>query len=352
MITISLPTNSTQKNVPDTLPLRRDLLTPVSGDEYLLVLDNSSLDKIKRCHAAAFYYLGFKREGHARNAALVFGGAIHQGLEQFYLGASEASQDKAIADFFLQNPPPPDEYRTVENALIVMEEYRKQVRVDPTYRTEPFTQADGRPIVERPFELPIGVLNVNAKIRLPQWEEPRVVSKIHVAWAGKIDLVGYANEHACVLDHKTSSIDSEHFIQGFTLSSQVIGYIWAANQMVDRPEPITKFCLNCLRIKRPAKNTGLTERGPRGGEPALKFFRHFFSYSPSRMEEWRFDTLCTIEDFVFSLVRGNFPLNDRNCFDKFGCCEYREACTIDDQEVRQRLLQSDGFKPVTWDPTL
>ena len=63
----------------------RHLLTPLSDPgHFLLVLDNTSLEYFTTCPRSAYYKLVVRREAHARNAALTFGGALHEGLEQFH----------------------------------------------------------------------------------------------------------------------------------------------------------------------------------------------------------------------------------------------------------------------------
>jgi hypothetical protein len=96
----------------------------------------------------------------------------------------------------------------------------------------------------------------------------------------------------------------------------------------------------------------LTARGPRGGEPALQFFRNYFEYSQERIDQWASNQLTVVEDFVHSLVRNNFPMYTAHCFNKFGRCPYYDVCTIDNVETRERFLKSDSFKDVTWDPTI
>ncbi len=69
---------------PKTEAKRRLLLTPLDEPgHFLLVLDNSSLEKFTTCPKSAEYYLVAEREAQARNSALVFGGAIHAGLEKY-----------------------------------------------------------------------------------------------------------------------------------------------------------------------------------------------------------------------------------------------------------------------------
>lgn len=367
-MSINFNLGSTQTIVPDAPGVaRRPFLTPLpEPSHFLLVIDNTGLDKIKRCHRAAATYLILGREAHAKNAALAFGGAVHQGLEALLLGKSVDEQNQAILRYFTENPAPPDEYRTPTVALEVLKHYRHRSNelIFPDYEWDLLRDSSGL-LVERSFELPLGVLEVEALIPIellpgidatkqrvhvnPDGTTFLFVHSIHLAWSGRIDAIAACNSRVRVVDHKTTSITGDQFIQAFQIASQTIGYVWAAQQLWPDLHP-TGFCLNALALKKPTKGSGLMDRGPRGGEPALSFFRSYFDYSPERIAEWSEDTMCHIEDFIHSLVRGRFPLNDKQCFDKYGQCPYHSVCTIDDPVIRSRLLASDAFRQVTWNP--
>jgi hypothetical protein len=205
-------------------------------------------------------------------------------------------------------------------------------------------------IIERPFELPLGVLVMDAWIKLPNWETPKYVKEIHVAWAGRIDRIVGSEPFNRVQDHKTTSIGGDQYIQSFQLSTQTLGYVWAARQMWPDLD-IRGFQLNAIHLKKPSGSTGLMSKGPRGGEPALNFFRANYDYPPQRINEWQENMMMIIDDFAHNLVRGHFPMYTNHCFNKFGRCPYFDVCSIDNPEVRIRMLHSDAFKPVTWDPT-
>lgn len=361
---IPLPTASVLTVAPDNAP-HRVFLTPLpTPGDFLLVLDNSALEKWKRCAMAARNYLVLGREAHARNAALTFGGAVHVGLEALARGIDTPELVQRVLSYFTENPTPLDEYRTPATAIELLEHYRQRALL-PDYIIEIQEDADG-PLIERAFELPLGVVEVGQRIMglhcppelkvdfsvVDETEGGVWISHIHIAWSGRIDTIARCgpDNPVRVLDHKTSSIDGDQFIQSFQLSSQVLGYIWAASQLWPQFN-ITSFCLNVLRLKRPGKGQGLMDRGPRGGEAPLAFFRAYFDYSPERLIQWKSDTLHHISDLIHCLVRDAWPLNDRHCFDKFGECPYRAACVIDNPVVRDRFLLSDAFKPVTWNPT-
>lgn len=329
---------------------RRSLLTPLPENDYLLVLDNSACEKFITCPRSAEFYLVHEREAFARNAALVFGGALHAGLELLHNGAPIEAQDNAVRSFFRNHPAPPDEYRTEANALEVLRLYRIESNIREDYKWEILRDANGL-IVERPFELPLGVVPVDAVIKLPQWSEARTVRDIHVAWSGRIDLVTSVMGASFITDNKTTSIGTEAFIQDFQLSNQTQGYVWAAKKLW--PElNVTGFCLNALWFKKPTSSGPLNEKGPKGGEPALRFFRSYFKYEDRTIERWEHNALTIVSDFIHNLVRSYHPMHTKWCFGKYGRCQYHDVCCIQDEATAMRYLQSEVFKAVTWDPVV
>lgn len=355
-IDITLPLSETAVTPPsaDVARPRREFLTHIEGNDYLLVVDSTALEKIVRCPTAGYYYLIRGREPHAKNAALTFGGAIHAGIEQLFKGQDMNAQNTAIQEYFMMNPAPPDEYRTLPMALQVMEHYREQLRVRVDYSSERVLSDENGPIIERPFELPLGVLEFNSDVRLPRWDHARRIDNIHVAYSGRTDRASHMQEANRAVDVKTTSMGGDQFIQGFQLSPQTIGYVWADQQMW--PDlGIHSFALDAIYLKKPSKSNamiGLMEKGIRGGEPALQFFRAYFEYKQERIDQWAANTLTIIEDFVHCLKRDFFPMYTHNCFNKFGRCPYYDVDTIDNPAVRIKMLESDAFKDVTWDPTI
>lgn len=350
---LELPTNTFATKIEDDPKVhpRRELLTPLEkvGD-YLMVVDNSAIETFTTCPRYAWHYLVVGRQGHARNAALTFGGACHVGWESIERGEDDVTTAQRVLKFFTENPCPPDEYRTPQTCLELLAHYRVR-RTFPDYHWTILKDKSGL-LVERAFEIPLGVLEINTEIHLPHWEFPRTVERIHVAWSGRIDAIAEINGKNRVVDHKTTKIAGDQFAQDFQLSNATIGYVWAAQQLW--PElNITNdnFCVNAAHLKRPTPGCGLMEKGPRGGAPALNFFRAYFDYSPERLIQWEDNAMTLIEDFVTCLVRNRFPLHTKWCFGKYGKCQYHDICTMDDPDVRMRMLQSDMFQDVTWNPT-
>jgi hypothetical protein len=264
-----------------------------------------------------------------------------------------------VLQYFMENPAPTDEYRTVGNALEVLKHYRFRQTL-PDYEWELLSDEQGL-IVERAFELPLGVVEIDGWIDMP-WlndADPYVireghkklfVSHIHLAWSGRIDALVRDRGLVRVCDHKTSSIAGENFVMDFLLSNQTLGYVWAGRQLWPQYD-VRGFLLNAIHFKKPTGSGPINEPGPRGGPAALSFFRSYFDYSPSRLAEWEENAMTIVEDFLHCLVRGFFPRYTKQCFGKYGKCQYHDVCSVDDRDVRHRLLHSDMYKPVTWNPT-
>jgi len=366
-ITLNLPLATTRTtDIEPAKNPRREFIAPIPDEPgaYLLVLDNTSLDKIKRCHVAGRNYLTLGREAQAKNAALVYGGAIHEGFDLFHQWQfaeahglpsdhlNAAAQDAAIVQFFTENPPPAtsDSFRTLGNALEVMKSYRRRcdTNLHPDYEWEIMSDERG-PIIERAFELPLAVYE-------GEWSyNNETVSKIYLAWSGRIDLIVKANTRIRICDNKTSSVDNPEFVEAFRMASQTIGYNWAAQQMWPGLG-VRGFLLNAIYLEgKKAKAASLagrsiSERGPKGGEPALRFDRHYIDYSDDRIEGWKKATIILIEDFLHSVSRNYFPPNDASCINKFGKCPYFDSCSFDNESVGLAYLNSAAFKEVTWNP--
>jgi hypothetical protein len=348
MTTIDLDIELPNANPPAPKGEPRDLLTPLpEPGEFLLSIDNSTLEGYERCPTFTLYKFVYRRQAHARNASLVAGGAVHKAIELQLKGEDPATQDAGIIKYFLDNPTTLDEYRTPPYVMEVMRHYRERCAV-PDYE---LTVLGDPPIIERPFELPLGVLDVNTMIRLPHWPEPQLVRRIHVAWSGRFDVIADVMYGHRIIDHKTTSITGDYFYMQFPLSHQTIGYTWAARQLF--PElGIKGVCINTIAMRKPTTGaSSLISKGPRGGEPALQFFRLLYDYSEERATEWARNCMMIIEDLVHCLVRNFYPMYTHHCMNKYGRCPYHDVCTLDNVTARHRMLTSEEFEDVTWSPT-
>ena len=330
---------------PDPKKVKRRLLKKLEQDgHYLLMLDNSSTEKQNTCPRSAEYYLVRRRERFA-SSALIFGGAVHEGLENYYLGKGKEGIHQSIYDYFEKNPPAFSDYRTADRACELLDKYAKNY--PPSQEPFQIHVVDGKPCIEKPFRVPIGSQEI--KKRVP-WSEHMLVEDgektkatyidtVHFMWTGKIDMV--VKDHqgkTWILDHKTTSIAGPTFYQNFTLAQQMMGYTYATNYIYPEFGRCEGLFLNALICRKPTK-TGT----------GFAFDRQQFHYSDEHIAEWKRDVMSIASGFLSHLVEGYFPKVTAWCMGKYGKCPYFDVCSLS-PDTRNVLLNSDNYAPVTWSP--
>lgn len=321
-------------------------------NEYILEIDNSSLEYFNACARAAEYQL-IEGRGFDGNEATRYGSAIHRFLEVTYDPArSDVSPMETMIAMFKSFPPAsPDNWRTLDHAITAMEQYKRRYDQEPD-RLVVVHDSKNEPLVEVPFREPFTTIEVDSIL---PWPKSKLVaecedddsaefycSKVHVYWTGKIDLPCIYDQVPSILDHKTSSILSSLLYKEFELSSQTRGYIWAArrNERILSANPLFKnvsqFVLDLIVGRKPTR-TGV----------AHEFERHKYNYTDDQIDEWFFDTTHIIADFLSHLVRGHFPMQTKWCVNKYGLCPYHDVCTLP-KSMRHTLLST--MSRVTWSP--
>jgi len=140
------------------------------------------------------------------------------------------------------------------------------------------------------------------------------------------------------------------FVQDFRLSNQTRGYCYAFHYLYPNL-PVPAFMGNAIFFKRPTGNASLVDKGPRGGQPPLQFFRFQFDYSEASLVAWKKNIMFIMSDLLHCLSRNFFPAHTKSCMGKYGTCQYHDVCTVEDDTVAMNLLKTDLYKDVTWDPT-
>lgn len=321
----------------ETKPTRVLLKRIDDTDDYILECDNTSFEKFTTCPRSAEYYLVEHKEIAASKPALVFGSAIHKALEvQLVFGNGPASiqrQNEVIAEYFSKETgPPPDDYRTMDRAIVLMEKYRKKF---PSELFELVHNENGEPMVEIKFTVPLGVMDLNCELAYPAGSKT-FVNKLHIIWTGKIDALVEQDGWLWVLDHKTTSIVGKQYFLDFALNNAQQGYVWAARQLTHKP--VRGSILNAL-IHRPPTPSG----------KSIDFQRQQFIYTEDQLDEWHENSLVVISDFINALRRGYFPRHTKWCMGKYGVCPYHDVCILD-REQRGMQLHSGQYKNVVWNP--
>ena len=189
---------------------------------------------------------------HARNASLTSAAQSMRPFETLLRGGSEQDQTKAISSITSPRTPAlPMSTRTAPSPTKSCTTLQEPGQA-PDYEWE-ILQHSGKLLIECPFEVPLGRINVNTDIRLPHWAEP----------ARQNRLGGVVRPHGCLptLAARTeSSITRPPALQvivstqQFPLSHQTQGYVWAAQHLYPDLD-IRGTCINAIYITKPKNGT-------------------------------------------------------------------------------------------------
>lgn len=312
---------------------------PLIDEDGVMRIDNSSLEHFTSCSRSAEYYLVDGREPVRDRIAPRFGGAWHIVLEIYYekfwpmqmnqfpvfLEAVRAE----LVPYFQRFPTPPDDYRTLrflEDSLVTYVSYSEMFD-----DFELLSLPNGK-LIEQYFEFPLGEVAFNSVYM------GRRYGVIKVLWCGRIDLGIIRLGDKRIMDHKTTSMLGSNFYAEFMNSSPMLGYTWALEQIIE--EPVAGLYLNALGIRKPSRS-GIQ----------FEVQRRTYDYDKERLEEWRYNTLVLVSDFLSHLDRGFFPQEFKWCVGKYGPCKYLDVCSMPPSQ-RDAVLLSNTFEKVTWTPKL
>ena len=388
-LSIRIPSNSlSDLSLPATTPPIRKLFHWNPDGSLTFRVDWSSIESLLGCNRSAEYKLIHSRQGGSRSA-LTFGAAIHAGLEVWYRNkhkintvvhdaitlaeghreglhnftlTSEALLSRcysAIESTFASSPPSlfPD-YRTSDYAIQSFHSYITHYQNE---NLTPFVH-DGKPMVEFSFAYPLG------KVELPismfqQWGYGTLTNSaeieasfpaslglanvpVHIEWTGIIDMLAEINGSLYVVDHKTTSIISQDFFDGFEIAMQPTGY-FSAMQAAFPDLPIRGFMANVLACRKPV--AALTKSGKPTSSKPFEPFRRQYDYHPWHVNEFKQDALALVEELFANVTNKFFPKKTQWCVGKYGKCPYFDVCYLP-PESRMEMLMSDQYTNNTWKP--
>lgn len=318
-------------------------------DGDTLMIDNSSMEPFVTCPRLAQYTILNRLRPAGDKWALIFGGIIHKILEVRYRALTTLhAQTPDVTSVMLATAErefakvqtPEDEFRNYSCAVEFIRRYEEQY---PFESFEVLRLTDGTPLIEFPFALPLGEIDVNADMLVRDVKTdiiaPRFVKTIKLVWMGRVDMAYRSSNGggAYGMDHKTTSIMGPSFGDQFILSHQLHGYAWALEQLIG--EPVAAVVVNGLGVRKPTK-TG----------KAFEFVRPVVNIRRALLEEWKTDTLHIIADFIEMARRGYMPKHTVWCTGKFGLCSFHKVCTLDSEEQRKVMLESGEYQRNTWSP--
>jgi hypothetical protein len=383
MISLNLSDRSqASQNSASALPIRKMFHWQPDGS-LLFRVDWSSIESLLSCNRSAEYKLIHSRQSGSR-AALTFGAAIHAGLEIWYRNkhrigvdcAEDETDDtndvpvltreallsrcySAIESTFAESPPShfsPD-YRTSDYAIQSFHSYITH------YKDEiltPFTYQE-KPLVEFSFSFPLGKselpIGIFGSWGLGTLTNDVTQEKNHIArgtlsipvtieWSGIVDMLAEVNGSLYVVDHKTTSILSQDFFDGFEIAMQPVGYFSAVRAAF--PDlPIKGFLANVLACRKPV--AAVTKSGRPTTSKPFEALRRQYNYSDWHVEEFKRDALALIEELFANLTNTYFPRKTTWCVGKYGKCPFFDVCALP-PEQRMSMLMSDNYTNNTWRP--
>lgn len=288
---------------------------PASG---LFAVDHSSLAMFKECPRKYYYAIVEGRRPKTAAAPLVFGSAYHDGLETFERSvAAGATRQEALRAAIrkackheLTTDDPARTRATLIRALIWHEaHYRNDF-------AKVVTLPNGKPAVELSFrvELPFTFSHSDAP----------------VIYCGHIDSLVEYQGRLFAMEHKhTKTALSEHYWQRYVFSSQISGYVLAAE---------ANFSVEVGGAIIDATQVGVN---------FARFGRRVAARVKAHQEEWLLDLHYWLTQLDGSFAANRWPHNHESC-GKYGGCQFKSVC-FSNPSVRDVILR-DEFRIDRWDP--
>lgn len=352
----SLPplTHSVQLHHPAPTSLnKRKLFHWLPDNTLQLRLDWSSLETFLGCNRSALFRLVHARSSPP-GSALIFGAAMHAALEVWYKERTTVPPAEllprcfaAIQLAYTENPNVPiNDYRTADYC------YESFCRYVNEYSAESLTPIihNDTPLIEFSFSYPIGKTSLPSDC-FAQWEFGTLTNSpdkeraypadcsidVSIEWTGISDMLCSLNGNNYILDHKTTSILSQDFFDGFAIAHQPVGYVAACRAAFPELD-IKGFIVNVIACRKPTK-TG----------KAFETHRAVYNYDDWTITEWKADTLSLVSEFLHNLTTHFFPKKTQWCIGKYGKCRYFNTCALP-PEYRDSDLASDNYVDNTWKP--
>lgn len=306
-------------------------------------IDNFALTMHQACPAK--YHLRMIEDWTAkeRSAALGFGGAIHEGLAEWYRTGNLELAGLAINEGWPSSHPT-DDFRSLGKCIEVMTQYAHN------YPTEPF-QIVGRgtpdPLIEVSFTLDTGLY-------LPCWDcgpefsvgsgqvadDDAVVTSPACAnclkpfepiqYGGIFDGLIEFGPHVYVLEHKSTSVLGGRYFLQFKPNNQITGYVWAAGKLSNKK--VGGAYINAIGVYK----SGTT-----------RFERHITTRAPVEIDRWLQDVYYTCCEIQFHKRAGHWPQRTNSCT-MYGTCEYHDVHALPDPGDQLTLLEQQ-FRQHRWD---
>lgn len=306
----------------------------------VIELDNSSFTNWDGCNLKGIFADALKLQPTRGIAPLVFGSAVHAGLEAYHRegdieNAIALAREDAISGGL---PNVQDEKRNLSNLDPLLRGYA----VDYSMRIEKFTPLllGDELIIETPFRLPIFKLALPYKID-SDCSVIREETTYEVYWTGKLDMLSFwSDDNLWVVDHKTTSIMGEKFADDKQRSSQMLGYTWAARKIVESLPDLTVrgVLINAIALRK-------------NGYDYKVFSLPMSDWAVNEWEsEMKINLHIIMTNLLNSLQTGVVAPTREHCVTKYGKCPFFDVCDIKPNLRDRMLFDTDYFTVSTWSP--
>ena len=299
----------------------------------VLEIDNSTFTQWDGCFASGIYNGVLRRVSARSRGPLSYGSSVHDGMETFFkTGDAEQGVVAALK-------------RAEKEQLDSLGDSRRNTRILETMMRSYFLEysrkesmrfnvlkLEGQPAVERSFSVPLGTIVIAFMGK---------TLTINVVWTGKIDLLEDYGGEVFVVDHKTTSVMGEKFVDDKERSSQMLGYTYAA-----------KWFAASVLGGRKVGGVRINALATRSTGFEFKIFP--IPYADWQIAEWKSETLLALQQLVARLDQfiytGELAPTRSHCVTKYGKCSYFDVCSLMPQ-MRDRVLSDDSYYYTSnWSP--
>ncbi len=324
---------------PSTAEPKEMLSVSEAGGVTSVRINFSSLSLLQQCARKAEYALIRGLKASLESPALLFGSAIHKGLEVYYSGErterripssyKEIMQEigvgmwdpdwgtsllyRAARAFVEKAQPlaalPDDNKRSIWTGVWMLQHYFERYLTD-----EYVIMRDSYgPVVERRVTMP---LFASESLRIELF--------------GTIDFVMKSEVSGQILpgDHKTAS-SLYDFYDKVSPNFQYTGYLMAARQVLGYDTDL--FLVNALQVKQPPKTA-------RGSPP--DFARQITQRTQEDYDELKLSVIDVVSNFLRYRANHHFPMSASGaCTASYGSCTYRDICAAP-ASLRENIISA------------
>lgn len=292
-------------------------------EKRTLTMSNSAFNTFS-CPVKGLLSYAFKlRPIGASSLAMDYGTSIHAGLAEMMKGKSleEAKQvfyqeaDKFQIDTY------DDPRRCTARGTDTLEQWQQWIAT-LNYPIKAITLRE-RPAVE------VCVIKTIAK------EEVSFLGEMTFKWLGIIDAVVEYKGQYWILDHKTTSMLGDRFLDDKIRSNQFLGYYYLMKDIVKKE--LNVDIAGCLID---AISTGTKD---------VNFRLYEIPFSPWQIDEWIVSTRRKLLDIVYTI--SNIVFNPEyevvaeleSCVTKYGRCPFFNVCSVNPR-LRDEMLRIEFMK--------